>query len=279
MTEAQGQREQVVPVCPRHPDRESYVRCQRCERPTCPECQRVAPVGIQCVDCVRDAARTAPRTRTAFGGRPTDGRPLVTWAIIGLCVLGNVLQRLPGAGEGLTNAGAFVPFLVPTEPWRLVTSAFLHDSQSLLPFHLALNMYVLWMVGPPLERVLGRGRFVALYVISAIGGAVGFELLAPSGAMVGASGAVFGLFAVMVLVQRRMGFDLGPLFAVLGINLVIGFVFPGIAWQGHLGGLVAGALGGLAVVRGPRGRQAWVQWCLLAALAAVLLAVAFVASP
>lgn len=280
MTEAPSDREQVVPVCPRHPDRESYVRCQRCERPTCPECQRVAPVGVQCVDCVRDAARSAPRTRTAFGGRSTDGRPLVTWTIIALCVVANVLQRVPVVGDRVTEAYAFVPALVLSEPWRLVTSAFLHDSRSLLPFHLLLNMYVLWLLGPVLERALGRGRFVALYLVSAVGGGVGFELLAsPFGAMVGASGAVFGLFAVMVLVQRRMGMDSGGLFAVLAINLVFGFVVPGIAWQGHLGGLVAGALGGFAVVRGPRGRRSWVQWVLLAALAAALLVLALVARP
>lgn len=255
------------------------MRCQRCERPTCPECQRVAPVGVQCVDCVRDAARSTPRTRTAFGGRPTDGRPLVTWAIVGLCVVGNVLQRLPGVGNRVTEAYAFVPALVVSEPWRLVTSAFLHDARSVLPFHLALNMYVLWMLGPYLERALGRARFIALYLVSAVGGGVGFELLAsPFGLMVGASGAVFGLFAAVVLVQRRMGMDSGPLLAVLALNLAFGFVVPGIAWQGHLGGLVAGALGGLAIVRGPRGRRAWVQWCLLGALAAALLVVAFLAA-
>ena len=273
---------QVVPVCPRHPDRESYVRCQRCERPTCPECQRVAPVGVQCVDCVREGAKTTPRTRTTFGGRTaTDGRPLVTWTIITLCVVGNVLQRLPVVGEQITRAFAFVPALVLEEPWRLVTVALMHDANSFLPFHLLLNMYALYILGPYLEHQLGRARFLAVFVISAIGGSVGFELLVPDldgpylSIMVGASGAVFGLFATVILVQRRMGLDSSPLLVLLGINVVFGFLFPNIAWQGHLGGLVAGALCALVMIYGPRRERAWVQWVGLAGVTALLLAAAF----
>jgi len=279
-----GRTDQVVPVCPRHPDRESYVRCQRCERPTCPECQRVAPVGIQCVDCVREGARTAPRTRTTFGGRTAaDGRPLVTWAIIAICVVGNVLQRLPRVGDEVTQAFAFIPAIVLDEPWRLVTVAFMHDSSSLLPFHLALNMYAMWILGPYLEHVLGRARFAALFAISAVGGSVGFELLVsdfvdpvfgPPNSMVGASGAVFGLFGALVLVQRHLGMSSGPLLGLLGINLVFGFIYPGIAWQGHLGGLVTGVACGLALVYAPRQRRSLVQWGLLAAITAGVLAAA-----
>lgn len=276
MTEAGSRAERDVPVCPRHTDRESYVRCQRCERPTCPECQRVAPVGIQCVDCVRDGARTTPSYRTAFGGRATDGRPVVTIAIIVACVVGNVVQRIPVVGDRVTDALAFVPAEVLSEPWRLVTVAFVHDSTSFLPFHLALNMYALWILGPYLEHQLGRARFVALYAISAIGGSVGFELLTSdlsgSGGMVGASGAVFGLFASVVLIQRRLGLSSGPLIGLLGINLVFGFVFPGIAWQGHLGGLVVGGLCGLVLAYAPRRNRSWVQWSLLASITLFVLA-------
>src|SRR3954454_7944916 len=89
--------EQQAPVCPRHPDRVSYVRCQRCGRPACPECQRPAAVGIQCVDCVRDAARTAPGARTVFGGRATAGPPVVTYSIIAICAVAYLAQRvIPG---------------------------------------------------------------------------------------------------------------------------------------------------------------------------------------
>jgi hypothetical protein len=81
-----------APVCPRHPERESYVRCQRCERPVCPECQRPAAVGIQCVDCVREHSRSQPQVRSTFGGRVHGGRPVVTLTLIGACVLAYLLQ-------------------------------------------------------------------------------------------------------------------------------------------------------------------------------------------
>src|SRR6187455_8320 len=84
----------VPPVCPRHPDRESYVRCQRCGRPTCPECQRPAAVGIQCVDCVAEGARSVRQVRTVFGGAVTDGRPVATMTIIGICLVVFVLQQV-----------------------------------------------------------------------------------------------------------------------------------------------------------------------------------------
>src|SRR6476660_8341874 len=93
-----------LPVCPRHPARESYVRCQRCERPTCPECQRPAAVGIQCVDCVREAARSTPSARTVFGGRATDGTPVVTYTIIAICAVAYLAQR---ANSSVTQNFAF----------------------------------------------------------------------------------------------------------------------------------------------------------------------------
>jgi membrane associated rhomboid family serine protease len=122
---------------------------------------------------------------------------------------------------------------------------------------------------------------VALFLVSAIGGSLGFELLVPdldgpyATIMVGASGAVFGLFATVILVQRRLGMDSGPLLGLLGINLAFGFLFPNIAWQGHLGGLVAGAACALVLVYGPRRERSWLQWFGLAAVTAVLLAAAF----
>src|SRR3954468_10310011 len=144
--------EQQAPVCPRHPDRVSYVRCQRCGRPTCPECQRTAAVGVQCVDCVREQARTTPVGRTVFGGRVRDGRPVVTYALIAACLVSFLLQRVPGLD--ISGRFAFAPGVAQDEPWRFITSAFLH-STSFIP-HIALNMFVLYQVGPYLEERLGR---------------------------------------------------------------------------------------------------------------------------
>jgi len=270
---------QSEPVCPRHPGRVSYVRCQRCERPTCPECQRQAAVGVQCVDCVREQSRTSRTVRTAFGGRPTDGRPLVTYTIIGLCVLVFLLQQVPTLN--VTNDLAFVPGLAADEPWRFVSAAFLHSPSFLL--HIVFNMVALWQVGPALEHLLGRARFVALYLISAVGGSVGFLLLAdPSNPfswyapVVGASGAVFGLFGATVLVLRKLRLDTRPLIGVIVVNAVLGFVIQGIAWQAHLGGLVAGAAVTTVLVHAPANRRTVVQVTGMVVVALVVVVAAWV---
>lgn len=280
--------EEQVPVCPRHPDRESYVRCQRCGRPACWECQRPAAVGIQCVDCVREGAKTIRQARTIFGGSVTDGRPVVTYAIIGICVFVYVLQQ---AVPGLTNRIAFVPALGASEPWRFLTSAFAHGPI----YHIAFNMYALWFMGQYLEPMLGRARFVALYLLSAVGGSVVYLLLAGGSttyteylardggtwwqAAVGASGAVFGLFGAYVVLQRRLNRSAGGMYVVIGINAVIGFVYPGIAWQAHLGGFLVGAA--CAAVLAYLGRpksltergNPQVHWFGLAGIGVVLLVV------
>ena len=242
-------------MCPRHPDRISYVRCQRCGRPVCPDCQRPAPVGVHCVDCVAEAARGTRQAQTVFGGRVRGDRPLVTFWIIGLCVASYILQwTVPG----WTSRWWFSPIQGASEPWRFLTAAFLHSPSSLL--HIVFNMIALWSVGPYLETTLGRARYLTLYVVSAIGGSVGMVVLAPAlgswgQAAVGASGAVFGLFGAVLVVLRRLGRSAGGIMGVIVVNGVLSFVLPGIAWQAHLGGLVTGALLGAAYAYAPRGRQ------------------------
>lgn len=260
----------TAPVCPRHPDRESYVRCQRCERPTCAECQRPAAVGIQCVDCVREQARTVPPARTTFGGRVSAGRPQVTLTIIAMNVVAFLLQLVT---PGFTRAFAFVPWLAAAEPWRFLTSAFLHSPSFLL--HIGFNMYALWLLGPYLESVLGRLRFAVLYLLSAVGGSVGYLLLTDpltAGGAVGASGAVFGLFGAIIVVNRRLGRQMGQIGVIIAINAVLPFLFPAIAWQAHLGGLVTGAALAAAFAYAPRDRRNAVQGAGVVVVTAVLLA-------
>lgn len=230
-----------APTCPRHPAVVSYVRCQRCNRPTCPECQRPASVGIQCVDCVREARKaaiaTGPRTLT---GAPVRQGSAVTKGILGVTVAAYVAQLLI---PGLDSLGMFVPVFGLAQPWRFLTAALLHVGI----WHLALNMYALYVIGPSLEAILGRARFLTLYVLSAIGGSVLVLLLAnPADVswftpVVGASGAIFGLFGAMALTLRRLKARDSQLLLIIAINIVIGFVVPGISWQGHLGGLAVGA--------------------------------------
>lgn len=267
------------PVCPRHPDRVSYVRCQRCGRPVCPECQRPAAVGVHCVDCVRNAARAVPATRTALGGRVRDGRPVVTLTIIGLCVASFVAQMVI---PGWTSRWAFSPAAGEVEPVRFITAAFLHSEGSI--FHILFNMYALWLVGPYLEQTLGRWRFASLYLLSAIGGSVGVLLFASpfvtvtdvswTAGVVGASGAVFGLFGAILVVLRRLGRDARQILVFIAINGVIGFVVPGIAWQAHLGGLVTGIALGAAYAYAPRDRRLAVSVVATVGIAVLLVVLA-----
>ncbi len=265
-----------IPVCPRHPDRPAYVRCQRCGRPACPDCQRAAAVGFQCVDCVNEANRALPRTKTVYGGTASGGRPVVTFAIIGLCALVYVLQWLI-PNDGIYQELAYAPAFTAIEPWRMLTSAFLHSQGFLL--HIVLNMYTLWIFGQVLEPLLGRLRFLAIYVVSAIGGSAGFLLLTPvfpAGGpvgVVGASGAVFGLFGALLVVQRHRGGETRQLLVLIAINGVIGFMVPQIAWQAHLGGLVTGALCAAAVAYAPKGSRRGLLQAggIIAVLALVIL--------
>ena len=244
-----------IPVCPRHPDRPSYVRCQRCGRPACPECQRAAAVGFQCVDCVNEQKRTTPAYRAPYGGALAVGKPLVTYAIIALCVLVYVLQWLL-PGEAIYQQFAFANVFADREPWRMLTAAFLHSQSFLL--HIVLNMYTLWIFGQALEPLLGRVRFLAVYLLSAVGGSIGFLLLTPDRpviGVVGASGAIFGLFGAMLVVQRHRGGETRQLWVLIAINGAIGFFVQGIAWQAHLGGLITGGLAAAAIAYAPRGKN------------------------
>ena len=266
--------------CYRHPDRQSYIVCQRCGRTICPECQTQAPVGVICPECMREQRASAPRTKPGVLTRARSaagrGAPVMTYTLIGITLAVFVLQLIPGLAvtERLLYAGVYS---IPGnfEPWRMLTSVFVHSTG--LIFHVALNMYTLWIFGQLLEGLLGRWRFLALYLISGLAGSVGVLWLGdPRTGVVGASGAIFGLMGAFLVIQRRLGGQTTQLFVLLGINLVIGFV-PGlnIAWQAHLGGLIGGALVGLIFVETRKQSQQALQVWLLIALTAVLIALSF----
>ena len=273
-------------MCPRHPDREAYVRCQRCGRPTCPECQRPAAVGIQCVDCVREAAKATPATRTILGGRGTNGPPVITYTLIGICV---VVFAIQWVSERVTNDYAFAPFLGWTEPWRFITAMFLHSPRSLM--HIGFNMYALYVLGSYLEPLMGRARFLAVYLISGIAGQVAVVLLAGNPtiiglatgrdqhwvtAVVGASGAIFGLFGALIVLNRHLNRSVAGIYGIVAINAVIGFVIPNIAWQAHLGGFVAGLAAAGVLVLARRRAAASLVWPGLMGLVVVVAAVVVV---
>lgn len=248
----------AVPVCYRHPSRETYVRCNRCDRPICPDCMRDAAVGHHCPECVAEGRRSQRPSRTAFGAGHTGARGYVTTTLIVINVLvavaasltagsraalyGGGMAGLLGSGTPVHDEGALVSLMVADgEYYRLLTSMFLHYGV----LHLAMNMWALWVLGRSLEAVLGPLRFLGLYVLSGLGGSVAVYLFTaafPPTETSGASGAIFGLFAALFVVLRKLGKDSSSVIPILVINLVITFTVPGISIGGHLGGLVTGAV-------------------------------------
>jgi membrane associated rhomboid family serine protease len=148
-----------------------------------------------------------------------------------------VLQILPGAT--LTNQLAFVPLSVYSEPWRMITAGFAHSESN--PLHVLLNMYSLYIFGSVLEPLLGRVRFLAVWLLSIFGGSVAVMYLnTPDTWVLGASSGVFGLMAAYFVVLRAVGQNSRGLMGLIAINLAFGFFMPGVSWQAHLGGLLAG---------------------------------------
>lgn len=270
--------------CYRHPDRQSYVLCQRCGRTICGECQTPAPVGVICPECMREARASAPRTRPEAVRRISymnrSGQPVMTYAIIAVCVVVFILQEVTGIGGGPVTRALLYDGIYshPTgtypgysfEPWRLLTSVFAHAGL----VHIGLNMYTLWIFGQILEPAIGKWRYLALFLICGMAGSVGMLVLAPTSAAVGASGAIFGMFGALVVIQRKLGGPVRQLVVLIVINLALGFlpIFGGtIAWQAHVGGLAGGLLVGLILTETRRPAQRPLQITLLAVLAAVVI--------
>lgn len=245
---------------------------------------REASVGHQCPECVSEGRRSVRPARTAFGGGAAGRQGYVTKTLIALNVLvmllsiasarsgtaiagGSGLGGLLGGSTPLTRWGgvlayapyvSFGPFhgIAAGEWYRLVTAMFLHYGV----VHLLLNMWGLWVLGRTLEAVLGPLRFLALYLIAGIGGNVAAYLFSPVYSnTVGASTAIFGLFAAIFVIMRRLGRDTSAIVPILVINLIFTFTVPGISIAGHLGGLVAGAVMALVLAYAPRTRRTLFQ--------------------
>ncbi|MCX5350538.1 MULTISPECIES: rhomboid family intramembrane serine protease [Streptomyces] len=274
----------ALPTCYRHPDRETGVRCTRCERPICPECMISASVGFQCPECVRAGSRTghapsASQPRTLAGGTVTADPRLVTKILIGLNLAVFLVQL--SVGDRFTDrfdliGRAYVPLLGSVEGvaegqwYRMLTVMFLHGSY----IHILFNMLSLWWIGGPLEAALGRARYLALYLVSGLAGsALTYLVAAPNQPSLGASGAIFGLFGATAVLMRRLNYDMRPVIALLVINLIFTFGWSNIAWQAHIGGLVGGVVVGYAMVHAPRERRDLIQYGVCAVvLAAVVVA-------
>jgi membrane associated rhomboid family serine protease len=243
-------------TCYLHPDRPAGSVCRRCNQPICPDCMREAPVGWQCTRCVHQDSRRAPVTRwrpapTTAGRLGNTRLTPVVIALIAVNVIVFIWEESSHAGYYISNVGsgpcanvvqcrfALWPRAVHHGQWyRLFTAAFLHANIE----HIGLNMVTLAIVGSPVEAELGKVRFVALYLVAAIGGSVASYLLSPQDQFgLGASGAIFGLMGAYFVLARRNRWDARTIAVLIVINLLFDFSTTTIDWRAHIGGLIAGA--------------------------------------
>jgi membrane associated rhomboid family serine protease len=230
---------------------------------------RSAAVGQQCVECVKGGQQGTRTARGLFGGRTPSGAT-VTWSLVVINILLYLVELAkPSLADdlGMVGLGAVnghLPLVgVATGQWyRLVTSAFLPPpGGGLGPLDIFFNLWALIIVGPALEKTLGHARYLTAYLVSAIGGSVMFYYLAPSNEQaLGASGAIFGLLGAWFVVSRKLGLDNRWLISVVVLNLVLDLALRSqIAWQAHVGGLLAGGLLTAAFVYAPRKNRAFLQ--------------------
>lgn len=261
---------QEVDTCYRHDGRRAGVRCQRCERPICPDCMRQASVGFHCPEC---AAGNQSQVVSGAQVLRRNETPIVTNVLIALnlaAFLWSVTQGTQVAGGQVSQAdldfaligalfgdSVFGPVLIggvaDGEWYRLVTGAFLHGGV----IHLGMNMYALYILGPQLERALGKVEFIGVYVVAMFAGAFGALLMDPFVPTVGASGAIYGLFGAAVILQRRMGINpwQSGIVGLILINVLFTFAIPGISIGGHLGGLLGGFMAAYVVLEATVRRQ------------------------
>jgi len=247
-------------TCYRHPNRETGVSCSNCGRPICPECMTSTPVGMRCPECARQRTRVV----SGQGAFSVAGRTPGTYALIAINVIVFLAELLGGGAGGFSGGGTLIHdaglnanAISNGDWWRIITGGFLHAGF----LHLLLNMYVLYIAGSILEPGIGTPRFLGIYFVSLIAGSLGAMLLDPHATTVGASGAIFGLMAGVIVIARGRGVEeLASQFGLFVVlNLVLTFSIPGISVGGHIGGLIGGAVAALLVIfveRRMRGQRA-----------------------
>lgn len=290
-----------MPTCYRHPGRESWIRCQRCDRTICPDCMHDAAVGYQCPSCVAEGARSTRQGRTPYGGRRSGNPALTSLSLIlanaavwlAIMTSGGATSRLVDRlallaagrcdapqggyypnidGENLCSVavgGTWLPGVADGAWWQPLTSMFTHIEV----WHIGFNMLALWFLGPQLELAVGRLRFLALYFLSGLAGsAVVLWLAGDRIQTLGASGAIFGLIGALLVLAVKVRGNVSQIGMWLLLNAVLTFTIPNISWQGHLGGLVGGILVAVILVWSPRPRRGLWQAVGLAALGVLILA-------
>jgi membrane associated rhomboid family serine protease len=260
---------------------------------------RDAAVGFQCPDCVAEGHKTTRQARTPYGGLKPGNFGQVSkilivinaavWALIlgtggngsvwvdrlsirpkGACAVSNRAYDVSHV-QCTAGHGTWLPGLSDGAWWQPLTSMFTHVEV----FHIGFNMLALWILGPQLELVLGRLRFTALYLLSGLVGSAAVYWLSPEFTpTLGASGAIFGLMAALLVIAYKARADVSQLMVWIGINAALTFFGTGISWQGHVGGFVGGAALAGILAYAPRERRTTWQAAGFAGVA-ILVALAF----
>ncbi|WP_433792711.1 rhomboid family intramembrane serine protease [Actinoplanes sp. CA-252034] len=287
----------TAPVCYRHPSRETQLACSRCDRPICVKCRIDAAVGFQCPECVKKGNKGVRPARTAFGGSRVGQLGYACQAIIAVNLLFLTASAVFGGPRAIVGGGGWFGLLgisTPVTEWgavfgyayyqdgslhgiangewyRLVTAMFINYGA----VHLLLNMSLVATLGRYLERQLGPLRFLTLYLIAGFGGNVAAYVFHPQNQYsAGASTATYGLVIAVIVINRRLALDAGPVIPLLVTNIIFTFSVPNISIAGHLGGLAAGAATAavLAYLRLPRRTLKQVAGCAL--VVAIIVAAA-----
>lgn len=263
-------------------------------RTVCPECQTQSAVGVVCPECMKQQkAERSPAQRKADRrwGRSGGGSSIlassafrelpVTYSILAITIVISVLQMVPGLDGPITGSLLFAGvYLSPetialgmqAEPWRAFTTALVHGGI----LHLMLNMLSLFMVGRVLEPMIGKGRFLTLYLISTFAGSLAVALIAPLGQpVVGASGAIFGTFGALIIIVRSLGGDVRTMGIIILVNFAYGFFVARVAWEAHLGGLIGGLAVGAIYAATRKRSQRTTQILLLVGLCVLLVGLVF----
>jgi membrane associated rhomboid family serine protease len=288
----------AAPACYRHPDRPTRIACQRCDRPICPDCMVPGSVGFQCPACVTQGFRETRQLERPYGGKRSADPRLTSFVLIGINAAVWVILQIAGMSDRIVDRLALSPanrcevvngqfwpdkgmcaqdglqwgFGLASDPWQILTSGFTH----LAPMHLGFNMLVLYMLGPNLETIFGRARFLAVYLVALLGGSAAVMLFSdPFTQTLGASGAIYGMIGAILLVALKHKGNVRSILIWLGLNVALTFFWPNVSWQGHLGGFLGGLAIAAVLMYAPKGNRA-VQWGLVAALAVAFVAVSFV---
>ena len=224
--------------CYQHPDRLAGAVCRSCGKPICSDCMVEAPVGWQCRKCVRRSARSTPviSYRPGTGGLVRPGNAPVTLALIAVNI---VLYVVASSSANFAFHSYEIPLLIQQGQWYRLFSSFFVTNDFL---DIALNMFSLYIIGRLVEPALEKWRYLAVYLLSGLGGSVATYLLGKLvEASAGASGAIFGLIGAYFVLARRARLNTSGIVALIAINLVFDFTYSGINWLAHLGGLAVGA--------------------------------------